>query len=635
MLRNTKALIMWQAAVGLSAAVVAGLVNGTRIVAANQYMGLGLENAAFYSFQNAFNRNLPLVVGITVAVCLLSVLYSRVKHPARSISLSAASVVGLVLCYRLGYNLNRFQFKPFWLKSKTLLHIPLRAAMFEPHVVLANIGVLAVALCIGWLSYRVLMILIRRAGSRRVQLRQPFRPHWLILACVTGLVGINAFFIVHRARALLRGPNVIVISLDTLRADHLGCYGYQRDTSPNLDRLASSSILFENAITQSGWTLPSHKSALTSLDPPSLRRGANRKLDYRRVTLAEIMMNRGYATVGFANGLGWVTPVFGFEQGFDTYVVPGARLIPKLADAELITKLAVGWLKNHADKSFFMFLHYGDIHSDFGLRPYDAPEPYGSMYLSPGSERFERSEGDVGGSVYLQEINDGRFDPSPEEIDYIRALYDGGIRYTDVWIGTLVREMEGMGLLDNTILVIFSDHGEEFREHGKMLHGWVYCETAHVPLLIRFPEAGWGGLRVAQQVRLLDMVPTILDYLDMPVRPEMRGESLLRLVQEGGASRPAFTEGGDSYAVRADGWMFLHTLEGEHTEIYNLVDDPSERINLSEAYPEREDIMASMLVDWIRLAEANRPGRGTDQPVRLDRQTTELLKSLGYLHSGE
>lgn len=634
-MRNVKALILWQAAVGLVAAVAVGVIHGMRVARVNEYMQLGLGNAALYSFQNAFNRYLPLLGGITVVVCILSSVYSRVRHPGRSLSLSAAAVVALVVCYRLGYNLNRFQFKPYWLKTRDLLDIPLRAALFEPHVVLANIGVLAAALGIGWLAYRIIMVLLRKAGSRRIRLRQPFRPHWLIVACVIGLIGLNLFFIVHRAGTLLRGSNVLLISLDTLRADHLGCYGYQRNTSPNLDKLASTSILFENAITQSGWTLPSHKSVLTSLDPMSLRRGANRKLDYRCVTLAEIFMNRGYATVGFANGLGWVTPVFGFEQGFDTYVVPGARLIPKLANAELITGLAVDWLRKHTDRSFFMFLHYGDIHSDFGLRSYDVPEPFGSMFLAPGSERFERGEGEVGGSVYLREINDGRFDPSPDEIEYIKALYDGGIRYTDVWIGNLVSDLEGLGLLDNTIIVIFSDHGEEFREHGKMLHGWVYCETAHVPLLIRFPEAGWGGVRVPQQVRLLDIVPTILDCLLVPLRPEMRGESLLRLVQEGGSSRPAFTEGGNSYAVRADGWMFLHTLEEGREEIYNLIDDPFERVDLVEEYPERRDMMAGTLADWLRLAEANRPGHGTDQPVRLDRQTGQLLKSLGYLHSGD
>jgi arylsulfatase A-like enzyme len=280
-----------------------------------------------------------------------------------------------------------------------------------------------------------------------------------------------------------------------------------------------------------------------------------------------------------------------------------------------------------------MFLHYADPHSDTGLLPYDAPEPYGSMFTEEIGGGFIEIEGRRGGSLYLKDISNGLVEVSEQEIEYIKALYDGGIRYTDVHIGSLVDAMDGMGVLDNTILVIISDHGEEFKEHGMMLHGRVYRESVHVPLIMRFPEAAWKGVRIPAQVRLIDIVPTVLDYSGLPIREEMHGESLLPLIQEGGSHRPAFTEGGDSYAMRTDDWLLITDLDLAEHELYNVNADPGETFNLAGQSPQREDQLLRALGEIVSLTEAG-TSTGDTGPARLDRRTREQLKALGYIDQG-
>ena|GEM_PF-884481 len=633
-----KQMLLWEVAVGLAASTALGAVAGLAAVRANAYLSQHLPNAALYVFRLYLNRwglaGLLATAVVAVVTCLCFVSPNR----RRAVGLFVSVPVVLLVSYLAGYEINRFDFKPYWLAPRSLLGLPLRAALFDKKVVLANLGVLVVSLVAGWLAYKLVTVAMRRVEGSRITVRVPARPQWIILAVAVVVFGFEAYVGMHHLRHRATGPNVILISLDTLRRDHLGCYGYSRDVSPNLDRLAAASVVFDDPVTQAGSTLSSHKSLMTSVWPPMLRVPGDQRLDSRRETIAEVLLNSGYDTAAFANGLGWVTPVFRFDQGFSKFVVPSRRIVPRLASAEEITRLGLAWVAGHRRNGFFLFLHYGDIHSDWGSRPYDAPEPYGSMFLPPGSERFDRSNEQVRGSNYLSAINWGRYNPSQEEIEYIRGLYDGGIRYTDHHIGALVAGLADLGMLDRTMIVIFSDHGEEFREHGRMLHGWVYCEVARVPLLMRFPKGEWGGTRVEGRVQLLDVVPTILDQLGIPPGPEMRGRSLLGMVRGAEATGPggtAFTEGEDAYALRHDAWMYSLDFEDGHREIYDIASDPLERLDLLGQFPDRETELSDMLLAWIGEVEAKALRGARGEPAKLDRKSRELLKSLGYLHSGE
>jgi arylsulfatase A-like enzyme len=358
-------------------------------------------------------------------------------------------------------------------------------------------------------------------------------------------------------------------------------------------------------------------------------------LDPRRVTLTEILLDHGYRTGAFAHGLGWVTPVFGFDQGFGTYVIPSRRLVPEKSTAEVVTDCAISWIRSNRNSSFFAFIHYGDIHSDWGHLPYDAPDPYRSMYLSSIDVAPEKLTTKMSGSLYLAEVNRGRFCPSEQELAALRALYDAGVRYTDDNLGRLLAAIEEMGLADATMLVVLSDHGERFGEHGKVLHGWVTCEVARVPLVMKFPLSVLAGRRVPGQVELIDVVPTVLEFMDIPARPDMHGRSLMTVIREGGSTGPAFTEAGRHCAVRSDGWMFSHDFDTRETQVYNLNADPLETTNIAGRFPEREKELGTKLVRWMEMAEASRLEGVEGESVEVDETLRELLESLGYLHVGE
>ncbi|MFH1220199.1 MAG: sulfatase [Candidatus Eisenbacteria bacterium] len=633
--KGLQPILLWELAAGLAVSTVGGAVTALLNLKANAYLSQGLPNAALYTARMLINRWEAFGLAVTALVALATLICFLASKRARVVALFVAVPVGILVSYLTGYDINRYDFKSYWLAPKSVMGIPLKAALLDRKVVLANIGVLVVSALAGWVAYKLVMFAVRRLGSRSLKTRVPLKPQWLAVAIIAVLIGFNVFGVLHYWRHKAEGPNVILISLDTLRRDHLGCYGYDRPTSPSLDAFAASGVLFENAVTQAGSTLSSHKSVMTSIYPPLLRKPRDQRLDLGRTTISEILLDKGYRTAAFANGLGWVTPVFRFDQGFDRYVVPSRRIVPKLASAEEITQLGLSWVRRHSHSSFFLFLHYGDVHSDWGNLPYDAPEPYGSMFVPPGSERFDRSREEIRGSNYLSAINWGRYSPSGEEIEYIKALYDGGIRYTDLWIGNLMQALADLGVLDRSLVVIFSDHGEEFREHGRMLHGWVYCEVARVPLLIRFPQGKWAGTRVAGLVELMDIAPTILGSLGIAPGRDMRGRNLVSAVTGGGTDGDAFTEGEDAYSLRTDDSMLLLDFEDGHKEMYDLQADPTERSNVLGRDAESERALEKTLLGWIGTVEAQALRTGESEPAKLDRKTHELLKSLGYLQTGK
>ncbi len=317
-------------------------------------------------------------------------------------------------------------------------------------------------------------------------------------------------------------PNVILISLDTLRADHLSLYGYGRETSPNLDQIARDSIVFEKAIAQSSSTTPSHRSLFLSRHSSASR--TNMPM------LAEILKDAGYDTAAFTGG-GGVDVHWGFGAGFDTYFAArekwrggGTRTF-----VEIIPEFEA-WLAVPRARPFFLFLHSYDIH-----HPYDAPAPYGRRFCGDYDGRiYERQA-----AVILEKIRRVnkfwrfRGEVTVPEADrrQIRALYDGGILYADSYLGRIAALLKQAGLWDRTMLVVLSDHGEELWDHGSVLHSHtVYQELVHVPLVIRLPGGRLGGRRVEDPVQLMDVAPTILNELGLPPAATHQGNSLFPLV---------------------------------------------------------------------------------------------------------
>jgi arylsulfatase A-like enzyme len=460
-------------------------------------------------------------------------------------------------------------------------------------------------------------------------------------------------------------PNVILISIDTLRADRLNTYGYRaRATSPEMDALARDGIVFEKAITASPWTTPAHMSLLTSLTPSAhgivasfgdlesqLERNVVQRLPEERVTLAEALAAHGYTTAAFTGGV-TLDPRIGFDQGFSIYTTNMFK-VGEPAFAGML-----GWLREHRKAPFFLFWHTFEVHSpylDTRFLGEVLPEPNAS-HVREDVEGFRRQLAAHGYSDFLV----GKMalflkTRGALNATVVDALYTGGIASADRWLGRLVRFLREEGLYDDTLIVVSSDHGEELGDHDPESfynrHGHsLYEELVHVPLVVKLPGEKHAGTRVGPVVRTIDVFPTILDVLRLPPSTGVEGRSL-RPTWEGGepAGRVALVEatayGPEKKAVREDRYKYIVTIDPQtlaargrnfvpefpaSRELYDLRRDPAERRNLiAPGAPDPPVQLASRLDLALRAAVAKRIG-ATERAV-IDDATVEKLKALGYV----
>jgi arylsulfatase A-like enzyme len=426
--------------------------------------------------------------------------------------------------------------------------------------------------------------------------------------------------------------NVLLISVDTLRADHVGCYGYRRPTTPALDALAGEGIRFEEAFSPASWTLPAHMSLMTSRHPHlhGVDQQQNR-LGATTATLAERLREHGYRTGGFVT---WF-----YVAGRYREYLPDAPDPARSVRAERVVDDVAAWLAEPSDRPFFGFVHLFDPHMD-----YDPPPPYDGMfdagYAGAVDGRHETLR------PHIRGVRGRPTDLARADIEHVVALYDGEIRFADDQIARLLSRLGELGLDETTIVVVTSDHGEEFAEHGSMEgHQWtLYDEVLRVPLIVRHPAV--PGPRVVRgPVDLLDVAPTLLEWLGLP-RPEgFHGRSLAGAL-ESGSSDPdhlLFSEirrFNYRWAVRGAGHKLILTGGPERNalgqpvrrgyELYDLEADPGETTNLVESRP---DVVRRLGSELIRFIESVGDA-ATDQPddeVTFTEEELERLRSLGYV----
>ena len=420
--------------------------------------------------------------------------------------------------------------------------------------------------------------------------------------------------------------NLLLISIDTLRPDHLGCYGAARDTSPNVDALCRESVVFEQAISHAPSTLPAHASMLSSLPPQVHGASFSRRtrLPEEVLTLAEVLSERGFRTVSYNDG-SQVKGIWGLAQGFDLYQSTQGKRAVALGEFDDRVSDMLGWLDERgtgdADRPFFAFLHSYQVH-----HPY-LPE-------EDDLERFEGSpyDGWMGRSVSVQSlnrINRGARTAEPADQEFIRTAYDAEIRSMDRALGRLLAGLRERGVLEDTLVIFTSDHGEEFGEHGKW--GWhghtLYDELLRVPLVVRFPEGRWAGQRVRRQVRLIDLAPTALDGLGVPAPESWWGVSLRPLL-EGGEIEPLVAVArvdqkseNPAEAVRTGRWKW------SAGELFDLANDPGERFDVL-----LDNVgLAAALEGHLEAIRERMAGRAEAEVIELDAGTVEELEALGYL----
>jgi arylsulfatase A-like enzyme/Flp pilus assembly protein TadD len=392
--------------------------------------------------------------------------------------------------------------------------------------------------------------------------------------------------------------NVVVVTMDTTRADRLGCYGFSRIETPHLDALARQGVVFENATATAPLTFPSHSSMFTGLIPPhhGARDNGGFFLDDARTTLAERLKAAGYATGAFIGA--WVLESrWGLAQGFDEYSdrfelskykVISLGTVQKTGDE--VMDGALQWLDSVRQRRFFAWVHLYDPHA-----PYEPPEPFASRYR---------------GQPYL-----------------------GEIAYTDKVVGRLTSWLETQGLMDRTIVVVVGDHGESLGEHGEASHAYfIYGSTMHVPLIVRTP---WGLTgRSPAQVSTVDILPTVLDVVGLAPQEGIDGRSLARALFD-----PAAPLGHSSYSETYFpryhfGWQHLRSLRDDRytyvdaprPELYDRREDPGETRNVFKAYSQRAEALRLRLEEMGRTTDAQAPER-----KQLDPETLQRLAALGYV----
>ena len=422
--------------------------------------------------------------------------------------------------------------------------------------------------------------------------------------------------------------NLIVISIDTLRADHLGCYGYERATSPAIDAVAAEGVLFEDASAPSPWTKPSHASLLTGLYPR--HNGAasmDSLLSPDAIHLATWLAQHDFDTAAVVNSQ-WLTS-HGLERGFEHFeaidYVQGRR------EGSPVTEAAIGWLDaRDPGRRFFLMVHYMDVHSD-----YASLTEHEEAFLEPYDGPF------TGSTQQLYQVADGRTRATPQDARHLANLYDAGIRQIDERIGTLIAYLRDHGVLDDSLLVITSDHGEEFLEHGGVLHGFTqFEEVVRAPLILRGPGLP-AGARIDEPASLIDVLPTCLNRLSVPVPGGLDGVSL-----QGTWARPAIpldqrllyfesditfpppgpgtSPPGPHRAVRDDRFKLHYRLDTGQSLLFDLQTDPYEQQDVSSQYPEVARSLGAQLVNW--LAEESKTGTRA-----LTEEELERLRALGYV----
>ena len=427
-------------------------------------------------------------------------------------------------------------------------------------------------------------------------------------------------------------PPIIVVDIDTLRADHLGCYGYGRDTSPNLDTFAAGAARFEWAFAQGPNTPPSQSSILTGLYPTSHGRVLDRQTIAPEVeTLAESLATAGYATAAYVDG-GLMARGFGLEQGFEIYD-DGAGGIEKIGP------LAEGYIDQHLagdqpERPFFLLVHTYDVHSPYELTPL----PFRDHFLSE-LETLPAEDYRSNMSRDMRQTWDARHDDPPPQLDpaqlaYAKAMYDGGIRHVDHWFGGFLDFLRQRGLLERAIVVVISDHGDEFQEHDTLFHERIYSTVTRIPLILRFPD-GWGQGVWDEVVESIDLAPTLLDYVEAEGAPGIQGSSLLPMLRgerqkgQGTAiSESPFLGRRITLTTRED--RYFLTVKGGESELYAYRDDPLEQHDLAAEQPERLQQLRRAVARWQRAVQTQRY-RG-EEAIELDETTLEQLRTLGYLN---
>jgi arylsulfatase A-like enzyme/Flp pilus assembly protein TadD len=445
-----------------------------------------------------------------------------------------------------------------------------------------------------------------------------------IILALLALAAVITAIVAYRHFSAPKIRHIVLISMDTTRADYLSCYGYQHKTTPNIDAVAAEAVRFEQAIAPIPLTLPSHSTMLTGTIPPyhGIHDNLNYMLADSNLTLAEMLKASGYTTGGIISSY-VLEDGFGLGQGFDTYDDEFDEIDNQLGAERRggeVSAHAIKWLDENRDEDFFLFLHYYDPHS-----PYDPPEPYRGLFGSIAAAE----------AIGLTD-NTSLTADTDEKKKVFKLTYAEELAYTDHCIGQVINKLKSLDLYDSTLLIITGDHGEAFGEREEMGHGYyIYQESIHVPLIVKLPGQQTAKT-VSGAVGLIDITPTVCSLLGIEAPQYIQGRDL------SGALFDEPLEDDDRYiysesllatkykaspllAVTGNRFKYIQTAR---PELYDLIDDPGETHNLVDAQSQRARILQDVL--GVMLEESLAAGT-PDSALELDEESLKKLQSLGYV----
>lgn len=619
-----------------------------------------LDSYASFKF---FWGNIGLIIFCSFILVVLYIVFNSIGRKAHILSFFLALTLSVDLSLAGGFYVNTL--------------IPGKFFAFNLINIVANGGIIIGCILLYFLLYFSFKFL-----SVRISILFHFKTAATILAAIL-IMGAIIWYIypgsipggpsARVAPGLKVKPNVILITLDTIRTDHISCYGYYRQTTPNLDKFAQESLLFKNAFSTGSWTLPAHASIFTGLYPS--KHGAHGKMSAQQydlgtklndqfTTLAEVLQKEGYRTAGVIGGP-YCSSNFGLAQGYDYYNENLINIKPDLAHFRLykiigkfiplkdmafrfgysgariaaqMNTIALGWLNRNYTQPFFLFINYFDPHG-----PFAAPPPYDLLYEGKNEEIIATPEkrGEINYCVrewaFTQSVLSGEMVLSEKKKAHLISQYDGKISYLDFHLGKLLQKLKDLKIYDQTMIVIAGDHGESFGEHNLMFHNVaLYGNLLKVPLIIKYPRPMKKKGIAEHTVSLVDIMPEIITTLGLPIPDHIQGiplgEKKLRGVVAENYRQKAFVKMAprrfdrDLRAIIKDDFKYIWSSNGKN-ELYNLQKDPHELHNLVNELPQKGKEMEGFLNRWFPSDE----DMPVEEKLKMDKRVLENLKALGYV----
>jgi choline-sulfatase len=639
---RTKSLVM---VLSLGALVGAGAGVGMSLfdMVLNRYVSYGMYRLMTLNLLENLNRNMIyFAIGVLILYLISLVLSLKVRWSSeriyRVVFMVSLIVIGI---YVLDWMLRELTgYTGVHVAKRTLARI---ADLFSSRITVSRFADLIrmrskplSVLAVGLATVVGLYLILRKLNLERIVESAMARySQTRAVACtlVAACLVLNLVSYVEKKAHSKGRPNIVIMVIDCLRPDHMGCYGYGRRTSPNIGRLAERGLRFSKAFSNAPWTKPSVATMFTSLYPNMHKAiNANSLLPQASLTMAEILKNEGYRTLFFNGGNPFISDRFRFGQGFDA---AGGTIGRK--EAGVLSEEFLSCLPRLRNDTFFAYLHYMDVHVPYSKNEhnFEFGEDLPGEYLEPGAISA--------GTIRTKSANG---ELAEAEKIHLVDLYDGQIKLVDQAIQSIVSALEREGLTENTLIIVCSDHGEEFWEHGNYEHGHtLYNELLHIPLII--VGAGLPRSRIESRVALIDVLPTVLEVAGIRLQGvSLQGRSLLALTEgtDGVTSNPSVFAMGTLYGpetyclIRSNLKLMLKTEDQvdkfeligysseAESELYDTVNDPLEQNNIfvtrgSEALTLRAEL------DGFKDAESTIRAKSTV----IDEDLEERLRSVGYL----